>query len=357
MKNLSLLLACLLIASLTCNLIADEENDKDATKPENTDEITADSAAVTVNGADITESQVNEEIKPQLERLAAQAAQMPPAFLEQYKTRIRQQALERMVVEKLLDQKVKQLNLQVNDEEVMKKIEEMAAQQNPPLSMEDFKALIEAYGQSLEEVKERIRRGTGYEKIIETQFEGKINVTEEDAKKFYDENKKQFETPEQVRASHILIGIKPADSNEVKAEAKQKIEQLLKQIRDDADFAQLAKENSTCPSSQKGGDLDFFGKGQMVPAFEKVAFELQLGQVSDVVETKFGYHIIKVTDRKDASIKSFDDAKDDIINKLENNKKGEIAAQYIESLKAEADIVYPPGKEPQTPTTPPAMTP
>jgi len=357
MKNLSLLLACLLIASLTCNLIADEENDKDATKPENTDEITADSAAVTVNGADITESQVNEEIKPQLERLAAQAAQMPPAFLEQYKTRIRQQALERMVVEKLLDQKVKQLNLQVNDEEVMKKIEEMAAQQNPPLSMEDFKALIEAYGQSLEEVKERIRRGTGYEKIIETQFEGKINVTEEDAKKFYDENKKQFETPEQVRASHILIGIKPADSNEVKAEAKQKIEQLLKQIRDDADFAQLAKENSTCPSSQKGGDLDFFGKGQMVPAFEKVAFELQLGQVSDVVETKFGYHIIKVTDRKDASIKSFDDAKDDIINKLENNKKGEIAAQYIESLKAEADIVYPPGKEPQTPAAPPAMTP
>jgi peptidyl-prolyl cis-trans isomerase C len=282
---------------------------------------------------------------------------MPPAFIEQYKTQIRQQALERMVVEKLLDQEVKQINLQVADEEVMKKIEEMAAQQSPPLSMEDFKALIEAYGQSLEEVKERIRKGSSYQKIVEAQFEGKISITEEDAKKFYDENPKEFETPEQVRASHILIAIKPTDSNDVKAEAKQKIEQLLKQVQDDADFAQLAKENSTCPSSEKGGDLGFFGKGQMVPAFEKVAFELKPGQVSDVVETRFGYHIIKVADRKDASTKSFEEEKDGIINNLENKKKGEIAKQYIESLKAQAKIVYPPGKEPKTPPTPPAMTP
>ena len=356
MKNLSILLACFLIASLSFNLNAAEE-EKAAPTPENATETTADSVAVTVNGADITESQVDEEIKPQLERLAAQAAQMPPAFIEQYKTQMRQQALERMIVEKLLDQKVKQANLKVTDEQVMKKIEEMAAQQRPPLSMEDFKALIEASGQSLEEVKTRIRKGTGYQKIIETQFEGKINVTEEDVKKFYDENKKQFETPEQARASHILIKTQPADSNEVKAEAKQKIEQLLKQIQDGADFAQLAKENSACPSSEKGGDLDFFARGQMVPAFEKVAFELKPGQVSDVVETRFGYHIIKVTDRKEASTTPFEDAKDDIIEKLENDKKGEIAKQYIESLKAEANIVYPPGKEPKTPVAPPDATP
>ena len=356
MKNLSILLACFLIASLSFNLNAAEE-EKAAPTPENATETTADSVAVTVNGADITESQVDEEIKPQLERLAAQAAQMPPAFIEQYKTQMRQQALERMIVEKLLDQKVKQANLKVTDEQVMKKIEEMAAQQRPPLSMEDFKALIEASGQSLEEVKTRIRKGTGYQKIIETQFEGKINVTEEDVKKFYDENKKQFETPEQARASHILIKTQPADSNEVKAEAKQKVEQLLKQIQDGADFAQLAKENSACPSSEKGGDLDFFARGQMVPAFEKVAFELKPGQVSDVVETRFGYHIIKVTDRKEASTTPFEDAKDDIIEKLENDKKGEIAKQYIESLKAEANIVYPPGKEPKTPVAPPDATP
>jgi len=351
MKRLSLLLACLLIASLACNLMADEE-EKAVPKPENAGETAADSVAVTVNGDDITESQVDKEIKPQLERLTAQ---MPPAFLEQRKTRIRQEALKRMIVEKLLDQKVNQINLQIIDEQVVEKIQEMADQQQPPLSMEDFKALIEASGQSFEQVKERIKKGLGYQKIVEAQFEGKINVTEEDAKKFYDENKKRFETPKQARASHILIKTQPADSNEVKAEAKQKIEQLLKQIQDGADFAQLAKENSTCPSSEKGGDLDFFARGQMVPAFEKVAFELQPGQVSDVVETRFGYHIIKVTDRKEASLKSFDDAKDGIIKNLENNKKGEIAKQYIESLKAEANIVYPPGKEPKTPPTPPAL--
>jgi peptidyl-prolyl cis-trans isomerase C len=111
---------------------------------------------------------------------------------------------------------------------------------------------------------------------------------------------------------------------------------LLSQIKKGADFAELAKANSACPSSAQGGDLGFFKRGRMLPAFEKAAFELETGQISDVVETRFGYHIIKVTGRKD----TFEQFKDDLIEELKSRKKSEIAAEYIQSLRAQANIVY-----------------
>jgi peptidyl-prolyl cis-trans isomerase C len=185
---------------------------------------------------------------------------------------------------------------------------------------------------------------------MEAQWVGKINITEEDAKKHYDESPTQFEVKEQVRASHILI--KPDitdpnnDPNQAKAEAKAKIQDLLEQIKDGADFAELAKANSACPSAAGGGDLKFFTRGKMAPPFEKAAFALEVGKVSDIVETQFGYHIIKVTDRKDAGTTSFEQAGDNIIKQLTQKKQKEFADKYIESLKAAANIVYPPGKEP-----------
>ncbi|MBA7650191.1 Chaperone SurA [subsurface metagenome] len=320
-----------------------------------------DSIAVTVNGVDIAESDIEAQIKPQLEKMAAQ---LPPAFVEQYKKQLRQQVAEKMIVERLLDEKVKAVGIVVTEEEVINQIKKMASAQKPPLSLEDFKVLIEAYGRSFDEVKQQIQRGLGYQKLMEAQWAGKINVTEDDAKKYYSENTNEFEIPEQVRASHILIKPAPtaalrqqgvgadpnADPNEAKAKARAKTEDLLKRIKGGADFAELARANSGCPSSKQGGDLNFFSSGQMVPAFEKAAFELKVGQVSDIVETRFGYHIIKVTDHKDPNNITFEQAKGDIENTLTQKKQGELAREYIESLKAKANIVYPPGKEPTSVT-------
>jgi peptidyl-prolyl cis-trans isomerase C len=311
-----------------------------------------DSVAVTVNGVDIMESQIDEQLEPQLKRMASQ---LPPQFVEQYKKQLRQQVVERMIVEKLLDEKIKETGMVISDEEVDGKLKEIATQQQPPLSMEDFKALVEAYGQNFDDVKARIKRGMGYQKFMETQWAGKINVTDEEAKKYYDENAKQIE---QIRASHILI--KPVttdpntDPNKAKAAAKAKAEDLLKQIKGGADFAELARANSDCPSAKEGGDLGFFGRGQMVPAFEEAAFALKPRQVSDVVETQFGYHIIKLTDRKNDT---FDKAKEDVIKMITQPKQADFAEAYIKSLKADAKIVYPPGKEPTPPTPPAAVKP
>ena len=316
----------------------------------------ADSVAVTVNGVEITEAELQKIVKLQLEKMAKQGKQLPPAFAQAYEKQLRQQAIDRIIIGRLLDEKAKEANIVIAEEEVINQIKAMLATQRPPVSLEEFKKTRAESGQSFDEVKEQIRKGMAYQKIMEAQWAGKIKVTEEDTKKYYDENPTKFEVKEQVRASHILI--KPdttdseADPNQAKAEAKAKIQGLLEQIKGGADFAALAKANSDGPSAVRGGDLDFFPRGQMVPPFDKVAFELEVGKVSDIVETRFGYHIIKVTDHKDAGTTSFEQAKDNIIKQLTQKKQSELSKKYIDSLKAEADIVYPPGKEP-----PPAPAP
>jgi peptidyl-prolyl cis-trans isomerase C len=313
--------------------------------------------AVTVNGVDITEDQLQQVLQPQLAKMAQQNQKLPPALKETLEKQIRQQLLDQLIIRQLLEEKAKEANITFSEEEVIDQIKKLLTMQGSSMTLEQFKEQIAKTGKNFEDIKKQVERGMAYQKIVDAQWMGKVNVTEEDAKKHYDENPTQFVTKEQVRASHILINpeeLKDAgsDPNQQKAKAKAKAEDLLKQIKEGADFAELAKVNSHCPSSARGGDLNFFGKGQMVPPFEKAAFALETGKVSDVVETRFGYHIIKVTDRKQAGTISFEQAKADLIKRLEQKKQAELTQKYLDSLKAAANIIYPPGKEPKSSAQP-----
>lgn len=360
MKNCLLCLVCFAVIFSGFAVCAQADNRKTAepNSQSETNSQTEQAAAsdqndivVIVNGTAITEEQLQQQLRPQLQRMNGQ---LSPRIIETLKVQFRQQILQQLIVEQLLAEKVKQAGITVDDEQVTARLEQMAAEQN--MSMADFKSLVEAYGKSFEQIKQRISRGLVYEKLMEEQWQGKINVTGADANEYYEENKDKFQTREQIRASHILIapavGDSNQDPNQADAQAKSRAEDLLKQLKEGADFAALAKENSTCPSSEKGGDLGFFASGQMVPAFEQAAFDLKVGQVSDVVKTRFGYHIIKVTDRKDATITSCEQAKDEIIQMLTQQQKAEIIKQYIDSLKAQADIVYPSSAAVQQPVHP-----
>jgi peptidyl-prolyl cis-trans isomerase C len=355
LKTLTCLAVFLAVLGLSCKKT-------DTEKPSTTSADSGVNIAVTINGIKILESEIDRIVKPQLEMIAKQSAQLPPTFAEQYAKQLREQAIEQTIRRHLLDEKVKEANIVITDEEVMSTIEEIASSQREPLSLEEFKKKMAEYGQSFDQVKEEIREGLARNRFMQAQWAGKINISEEDARKYYQENPKQFETPEQVRASHILIkpvltdpNVDPnADPNEAKAKAKAKArakaEDLLKQLKNGADFAELAKANSNCPSAPRGGDLGFFPRGETTPDFEKTAFEMEIGQISDIVETEYGYHIIKVTDHKDASTTSFEQAKDDIIKQLTQKKQSEFAEEYLGSLKAGAKIVYPAGKEPSSQT-------
>ena len=317
--------------------------------PKQATKAAADGVAVTVNGVAITEKEIEAEMK-----------KLPPAYLQQNKERIRQQVLDRMIAMRLIDEKSKAAQITITEEDVRAQVNEIAAQQG--MSVEEFKKMLQSRGMNYDEWEQQIWWGVKLGKLVEAEFGDQLKITENDANNFYTANIKRFETPEQVKASHILI--KPdmtdpnIDPNEAKAKALAKAQDLLKQIKEEADFAELARANSDCPSKAKGGDLGLFGRGRMVPAFDKVAFALKINEVSDIVETQFGYHIIKVTDRKEAAVKPFEQAKDEIIKMLKQRKQGEFFAKYIESLKAQARIVYPPGKKPlPTPLRPPSRTP
>ena len=310
----------------------------------------ASEAAVTVNGTVITEAQVSDRVEPIIEQMMARGQQLPPQFLHQYRQQIRQQVLDNLIIDILLAKELEGSDISVTDAQLSERIDEIAASQQPAMTAEQFQTRLEQAGRDFSEIKGEIRKGMLYSQLAERQWKGKVDVNEAEAKAFFEENKQQYGQEEKVRASHILI--KPEDfedANDPNAAALAKAEDLLKEIKDGADFAELAKTHSGCPSSQRGGDLDFFAKGQMVGPFEDAAWGMEVGEVSDIVKTQFGYHIIKKTDHQKAEDPTFAAVKDKVMEQLKQQKQGRIAQEFVESLKAKATIVYPPGKEPVQP--------
>ena len=166
-----------------------------------------------------------------------------------------------------------------------------------------------------------------------------IAVTDADIKAYYEQNAKRYSVDEQRRASHILITVKKDASDAGKAAAKMKAEKLLAQVRKSpSDFAKLSKENSEDPASaERGGDLDYFSKGMMVKPFEEAAYKLKQGEISDLVQSDFGYHIIQLTGVKPASIKTLDEVKGEIATEI---KKQQAAKKYAELAEIFTNTVY-----------------
>lgn len=318
---------------------------------------------VTVNGEAVTRGQVDQAVDRQMRMAGAQMGNLPPELLAQVKKQISQNTLESLVRQTLLDQQVEAAHIEVTEAEALAYIAERGAQQNPPITVERLQQMVESQGGNFDEFKAEYRTGLARQKFMETQWAGKIDVNDADAQAYYEGHPKEFVKPEMVRASHILIAPDPnaADPNQAKAVAKAKAEALLTQVKSGTDFAELAKANSSCPSKAQGGDLGIFGRGKMVKPFEDAAFALEPGEVSDVVETQFGYHIIKVTEHTDAQTVPLEEAKTGIIERLIAQKKNQAVQEYLQGLKDKATIVYAPGFEPPAPkpvpTAPTTVTP
>ena len=306
-----------------------------------------DAVMVTVNGIPITESQVRRQVADeygmQLEKLAAQA----PELAAQQEKLAMKSMVNQMVIERLLEQEAKKAGIEVTEEQLVAEMTTQLAAATPPQTVEEFKQKVEAQGGNFEAMKARLAKQMKHIKLLEAKEPNDLQVTEDDAKKYYDENPDEFKIPEQVRASHILLSTEPTDSNadpnQVKAQTREKAETLLKQVKEGADFAAVAKENSACPSAAQGGDLGMFGRDSMVKPFEEAAFGLKVGEISDVVETQFGYHIIKVTEHQDPNTVTFAEAKEKLVANLKMAKTEEAFRSYIVSLQEKAAITYPSG--------------
>jgi len=166
----------------------------------------------------------------------------------------------------------------------------------------------------------------------------KAKISDADARKWYDDHQKDYAQSEERRASHILIGVAEDAKPEQKAAAKKKAEDLLAKVKAaPTSFARLAKENSTDGSAEQGGDLGFFARGAMVPEFEAAVFALKPREISPVVESKFGYHIIQLTDVRGGKVKSFDEARAEIVSELQKQAGAKSLAESTDQFN---DLVF-----------------
>ena len=244
-------------------------------------------------------------------------------------------ALDQLITYTVMKQEASSRKLEVSEAEVNSQLQQM--QKQFPDEAE-FKKALSARNTSLEQLKSDARTDMAIDRMVESELATTIGATEAEARAFYDQNPAKFQQGEAIRASHILIMANESADEGTKKAARAKADGLLKRARAGEDFAKLAKEHSDDGSKEQGGDLGFFQKGRMVPAFEQAAFALEPNQISDVVTTQFGYHIIKTTEKKGASTVSYDEVKEQIIQYLTNQKKQERVEAFIEEAKKRARI-------------------
>ncbi|MGD9613570.1 MAG: peptidylprolyl isomerase [Kiritimatiellia bacterium] len=293
--------------------------------------LSAEEAAVVVakvNGTDLTEGEIQKVLGLFQKQMGAR---VPPEQLAAALPRLRERIIEELVMRQIMLGEVAKQGISLTDTEFAEIKSELAAELPPGTSLEAYMAET---GTTEAEMREQM----AVRKMIIAKAESLAKPTDEEIQKFYEENKEGFAQGENVAASHILIKLDPADDEAAKTAKRARIEDLRKQALDGADFAELAQANSDCPSASAGGDLGSFGRGQMVPEFEDAAFSQPVGSVGEVVETQFGFHVIKVTDHQEAKAIDFNEAKTRISDILYSQKQQDAVKEYVESLRTQADV-------------------
>jgi len=293
----------------------------------------ASETAAVVNGTTITQEALAFETQRMIEQMARQRQGQVPD--EASMPQVREDILNRMIEEELLYQDSQSKDIKVPEARVT---EELASIKQRFPSEKEYQDALAGIEMSEADLTRKITRGMAIEQLIKAHVIQETAVSDTESRAFYDQNASMFEKPEQVQARHILIKMEGDVTEAQKAEALKKIEMIRKKALEGEDFAALASEYSEGPSSVKGGDLGHFSRGQMVKPFEDAAFALKTGEISEVVETQFGYHIIEVTDQQPASVVSYETVQAQIVERLKQEKSRREIQQYIETLRSQADI-------------------
>ena len=283
-----------------------------------------------VEGTEIKRQELEEAFASMLSRQGAS----PDAVPEDQRSQVYHMILDNLIVTHIIEKRSK--DVAVPEEEVTATLDKIKAKFG---SEDEMKKQVESNGQTMDGVKADIRGSLRQQKWVDSQIKDSKPVTDEDAQKFYQENPDQFKKPEEVRASHILIAV-PEDAKPEEVVKKEKAAQAAAaRVKGGEDFAKVAKELSEDPGSKEnGGDLDFFTKDRMVPEFADAAFALKKDAISDPVRSKFGYHIIKVTDRKDAEAMTLDSVKPQLLAYLQRQKRQEEVNKVLTDVRATAEV-------------------
>ncbi len=245
-----------------------------------------------------------------------------------------QKATEQAIGAKLLMDEANKFDFPVSeaeiDEQVVKIVEQVGGRSA-------FEAALAQQKTTEAVFREQLKRGRRVDKLVEKSVVGVAEPSEADIKTHFEEHREEYSKGERVLAQHILI-TPDGDTQASKDEAKAKIAAIRERVLGGKTFADEAAAHSMCPSGKEGGSLGWFSRGMMVPEFDQAVFSMNVGEVSDIIETQFGYHIIYKTDHEAAGEPDFDQVREQIRDFLRHARRGEAMTAYVEELKSKAVI-------------------
>ena len=250
--------------------------------------------------------------------------------------KMRRDILNDLIGQELVIQEGRKAGLNPRDIEIdteLAKIKQRFPSEN------SFQQALEQQKLTAEKLRKVIERALIGKKVLDIKVKPTAKpVTDEDISVFYEENKKIFAEQEEVKVSHILIKVAPDADEQAKADAKSEIQVILEKARNGEDFAELAKKHSQCPSAPEGGNLGYFTRGRMVKPFEDAAFSLEKGQISEIVETQFGYHIILGVDKKPEMQSKLEEVSEEIRKILYEKEVDTALKKWLEPVREKATI-------------------
>jgi peptidyl-prolyl cis-trans isomerase C len=289
------------------------------------------SAVASVNGVLIPKAYVEREIR----RFEEQAHSQGQLVDESQREQLNRQALDTLIDIELLYQESQRRGFEVTEERIEEQVNGLRTQFGDE---EGYAAALEQIGISDAELRSEFRRQLAIQDMIDTDIAPSTSVSEQESTDFYEQNPAFFFRPEQVRASHILILVSPDAGEEEKSEARSRIEEIRERIAAGEDFAELAGRFSEDNSSANGGDLGYFQREQMVKPFADAAFALEVGQISEVVTTEYGFHLIRVTDRREESVVPYEQVQLQIFEYLHREKVMVAIEELAAQLRSQAEI-------------------
>ncbi|MFH0924162.1 MAG: peptidylprolyl isomerase [bacterium] len=294
---------------------------------------TVDKVVAIVNGEIITLTELNEAVSFILKDnggiINFDGAEKDPA-------EIKRKVLNRLIDNKLIEQETKRIGIVVSEREIDNTLENI--QKENSISREELVKKLEAKGLSLEKYKEQIRQGMEKMMLVNREIKSRVVMNEDELKKYYTENMDSFKVVTEVRIQHIFLPIPPnADEAKIK-DVYEKARDLLVKLSNKEDFGKLAKIYSQDTSSGSGGDMGWFKLGEVTPFLEKVVFSLKVGEVSDIITSSLGLHIVKLMDRKERGVRPFEEVKDEIKDAIYAKKVEKEFKEWFEGLRKKAFI-------------------